>query len=465
MQTSFSDTLTDADVKRHISHQVDVPAGCTELTIQLNFEPAAVDNIRNMLTLTLFDPTGFRGAGHRGGNEHIVEIRSDFATPGYTSGPLPSGQWTVQIDTHMILPREPCRYELSVTIKQGGPTTDVTQVSPSLPQFEAVANPNPGWYRGDLHSHTIHSDASWDVPDLVAAAKAQGLDFIALTDHNTVSPLAEMERFTIDNFLTMGGQELTTFWGHAVCLGAHQWLDWRLTQDGNGMAAIAHSLYANGQIYVVAHPKDIGDPYCTGCRWVYPGMMPGPARFVEVWNGSWIGERELNRTKNEDGLALWYQWLNQGHRLVATAGSDVHGPKGYANGPGFNSVYADELSERGILQALTKGHLYLSSGPTLHLTAEDANGTQGMMGDTLGVNESTSEVKLQASWGDAPKDASVRLIANGAVHEEVMADVVGSHDWAIAALPDSWCLVELRAANGNMLALTNPIFFEQAVNY
>jgi len=462
MQTIFSDTLTDVDIKRHIPHHVDVPTNCTQLTIQLNFEPAAIDNIRNMLTLTLFDPTGFRGAGHRGGNNHLVEIRPTSATPGYRPGLLPAGQWIVQIDTHMILPGEPCRYTLSVTaerghVEMGNVELDEMPTTPSNPRFEAVANPNSGWYRGDLHAHTIHSDASWDVADLVAAAKAKELDFIALTDHNTVSPLAEMAGFTSDNFLTMGGQELTTFWGHAVCLGVHQWLDWRLTQDGDGMAAIANTLYANDQIYIVAHPKNVGDPYCTGCRWVYPGMMPGPARFVEVWNGAWIGG-ERSHNKNEEGLALWYQWLNQGHKLVATAGSDVHGPKGYASNPGFNTVYAEALSQQAILQGLAQGHLYLSSGPSLHFTAEEANGTQVMMGDTLAVDESTTEIVLQSRWDGAPTGASIRLIVDGKVHEEVQVDEAGLLDWVVAPQQAGWCLVELRAINGDMLALSNPIW-------
>ena len=44
------------------------------------------------------------------------------------------------------------------------------------------------WYRGELHSHTHHSDASWPVQDLVNAARQKGLDFITLTEHNTISP-------------------------------------------------------------------------------------------------------------------------------------------------------------------------------------------------------------------------------------------------------------------------------------
>ncbi len=462
MQANFSDTLTAANVKHHIPHQFDVPVNCTQLTINLHFEPAQVDGIRNMLTLTLFDPSGFRGAGHRGGNTHVVEIRRDSATPGYRPGPLPAGQWTVQIDTHMVLAGAECHYKLEVTAETDNTSSSsIIANASSVPPFDYVANPNAGWYRGDLHSHTIHSDASWDVPDLVAAARAKGLDFIALTDHNTVSSLAEMASYSTDNFLTLGGQELTTFWGHAVCLGSHDWLDWRVTRDGDEMADIASQLYANEQVYIIAHPKDIGDPYCTGCRWVYPNMMPGTARLVEVWNGAWVGGHELNRDKNVDGLALWYEWLNQGHRLVATAGSDVHGPAGYANAPGFNTIYADELSEKGILRALMAGHSYLSSGPKMTFIAHNANGTRVMMGDTLTVADRSESVRLATEWEGAPTGATIRLIANGKPLEELGISEVGTLGWTISTQQIRWSLLELRAANGDMLALTNPIFFRE----
>jgi hypothetical protein len=56
---------------------------------------------------------------------------------------------------------------------------------------------SPGWYRGDLHMHTAHSDgqcnsqAGKKVPCPVfltlQSAATRGLDFIAVTDHNTTS--------------------------------------------------------------------------------------------------------------------------------------------------------------------------------------------------------------------------------------------------------------------------------------
>ncbi len=463
MNIIFSDTLTSADVKRHIPHHFDLPPGCTRLTIRLAFEPAMVGDIRNLLTLTLFDPTGFRGAGHRGGTEHTVEIDAGNAAPGYAPGPLTAGPWTVQIDTHMILPGEPCHYQLDISAEVASDSSEQDlpgTLATAVPGFTHVANPNPGWYRGDLHAHTIHSDADWDVADLVAAARDQGLDFVTLTDHNTVSGLVEMQSYAADGFLTMGGIELTTFWGHAVCLGVHEWVDWRVTRDGPEMAAIAERLNNNDHIYIIAHPQDRGDPYCTGCRWVYPGMMPGPARLIEVWNESWAGKDEEHSGKNPGGLALWYEWLNRGLRMVATAGSDVHRPAGYGNSPGFNVVYAEELSERGILRALAQGHLYLSSGPTLDFTARGTSGAQAMMGDVLTLDRQIASVYLVATWSNAPAGGRIRLVADGEVLESLTIDDAGTLGWTISTQQIDWCTLEMRDGDENMLALTNPIFFE-----
>jgi hypothetical protein len=109
MPIHFSDTLTATKVKRHIPHTFHVPQGCQRLHIHFHYEPPRVDKLRNMITLTLFDPNGFRGAGHRHGNTHEIMLAGATATPGYYPGPLPAGEWTVQLDTHMILswPRLP----------------------------------------------------------------------------------------------------------------------------------------------------------------------------------------------------------------------------------------------------------------------------------------------------------------------------------------------------------------------
>ena len=83
--------------------------------------------------------------------------------------------------------------------------------------------------------------------ELVEAARAAGLDFIFLTDHNTTSGLPEMDASTTPELLAAGGVELTTFWGHALCLGAREWVDWRIRPGSGEMARIAAAAYASDQ--------------------------------------------------------------------------------------------------------------------------------------------------------------------------------------------------------------------------
>ena len=178
MKHQFSGALTTDQMKQHLSHTFEMPPQAVQVNIRLKATEGAIDGLSNMLTLTIFDANGFRGAGHRGGQLHEVTISQTQATAGYIAGPLSVGTWNIQIDTHRILAESVCEYQLDIEIVLGDQAVPST-ISPSdTPDFSFVANPNPGWYRGDFHSHTIHSDASWDVPDLVAAAREYNLDFI-----------------------------------------------------------------------------------------------------------------------------------------------------------------------------------------------------------------------------------------------------------------------------------------------
>ena len=94
--------------------------------------------------------------------------------------------------------------------------------------------------------------------------------------------------------------------------------------------------------------------------------------------------------------------------LVATAGTDTHSSKDYAERPGFNVIYAETLSEAALLQAIKLGHLYLSSGPRLVLSAHNEAGQTWMMGDQV-----DQSVTLVAEWSESPADGLLRVLANG----------------------------------------------------
>lgn len=79
------------------------------------------------------------------------------------------------------------------------------------------------WFRGDLHIHTVLSacaDLSMGPRDIVASALAKGLDFIAVTDHNSAANVAAVYNAAKGTSLTViPGIEVSTREEiHMVCL-------------------------------------------------------------------------------------------------------------------------------------------------------------------------------------------------------------------------------------------------------
>jgi len=460
LRETVSHTLTDADTKQNIPFTFFVPSHTTKLRISLSFSPWKVDNHRNMLTLTIFDPHGWRGAGPRQGARHEVILNRAFATPGYLAGEILAGEWTVFVDTHMIMPGVPVPIEIEVVGMD-----DMEAAQPHSFGNEDKGPRGRGWYRGDLHAHTTHSDATWDVAELVAWAKANRLDFCTLTDHNTVAGLPAWDASTGDGLLTISGSEVTTFWGHALALGVRSWVDWHVrpkprTENERTMNQIAQEVHSQGGVFIIAHPRSVGDPDCTGCDWLFESMMPGSAVVVEVWNENWTG----HMAGNEDSLALAFEWLNQGHRLALTSGTDTHGPEHNreAGTVGFDIVYADNLSERDILRAVQQGHLYMSAGPILEWTAS-AHGAHAMMGDVLdvAVNE---PIQVTAAWKNCPPRSRLALVVDGIALETFAVPKDGAHVWGLRRGQAHWALFTVRDEQGVMQALSNPIFFDGRTN-
>ncbi len=438
-------TLTAQDSHRHIAHSFTVPEGVTRIDIDFRYSPKRTERYGNLLTLSLFDPQRERGTGHRGQPSQHVTMSTGTATPGYLPGPIPSGEWTLMVNTNLINAGPPVNYSVNIAIGFE------PQAEPAHWARGATNPRGPGWYRGDLHGHTFHSDGTWDADGLLGFARQHQLDFVTLTDHNTMSGLAQWDSLSSDGLLAMGGYELTTFNGHALALGIRQWIDWRVYPGQRAMAQILGEVEAAGGVFVIAHPACPGDPICTGCCWEYDDVMPGAAGVVEVWNEHWS-----SGSNNEGSLQLWYDWLNQGHRLYATVGTDIHGSPDPALAFAFNVVYAEALSESAILNAIRQGHHYMSSGPQLTFTARNSSGQTAMMGESL----SGEMRELSLRWQACRNGDCVRLILDGQLYEEFNAVAAGEKAWQMVNGHRHWAVVEVRDALDNMRALTNPIFLE-----
>ncbi len=444
MTQTLTGTLTAADHKGHIAIPFDVPAGTTRLVGQFSASPKRTPGslFDNLISLSLFAPNGSRGSRH---NNPVWDfsVTPTHASPGYLPGTIEPGQWSVVMDTFRL--DGPVTWELTMTC-------ETAPFAPHpAPAPGKTAPRGPGWYRGDLHAHTLHSDGSWDIPDLVGWARDCGLDFITLTDHNTPSGHAQVLSLATDDLLTLGGIELTTHYGHALTLGRRDWQEWRTgPATGLTMPGIATQVMAKGALFIIAHPMSEGDPACTGCRWEYDDMRPGPARIVEIWNGGPWSDY------NEEGLALYLDWLTQGHRLVATAGSDVHGPYLRGQPVGFNHVHATALTEAAILEAVSAGRNYLSSGPKLILTAV-WDGGQAMMG-----GDAPKEAEIRAEWSTRDVDLWLEFLgAEGPLARHGLGRN-GAGQAVLRDGPVGFVLATLRDATGRLHAVTNPIFIGSA---
>ncbi len=449
---TFEGVLTLADNARHVPHEFDVPESIGALCIHFEYDPTKPPSggVSHQLSISVYDPAGARGTRHNNADQSVV-LSADYASRGYLPGPIADGRWVVEIDTHRILPPGHVRYRIDVDWGADAPDARV-------PSVAGVGNrekrrSGPDWFRGDLHGHSLHSDAGWSVEEFGSDAERRGLDFAFLTDHNTISGLGELPTSNQGMTRLFAGVELTTYFGHGLVLGTDRHVDWRI-RDGETMAARVAEIQAENMLFVIAHPMARGHPWCTGCNWQYPDVYPGPATHVEVWNRAW------SIPHNEHALQLYYGWLGRGCKVLATCGSDTHGPKG-RDGAGYNVVYAQDLTQGEILTAMEKGQFYLSSGPELEVEAHTDTG------EIFGIGQSApspvAAVSIRARH--TPHGSTLRLLSaspgNGCarlIHETgLKGDAQLELDQADFAW-NSFLIVEIRDAKRQLCALSNPIY-------
>jgi hypothetical protein len=210
-----------------------VPAGVDRLSVALSYTGKADHSV---LDLGVADPQRIRGWS--GGNKDHFTISASDATPSYLPGPVVPGTWKLILGVANVRPGKTVQYRATVTM--------VMANAPSVDSFaDGPLNTSARWYRGDLHMHTRESDGSCtsqsghSVPCpvfvTVQAAITRGLDFIAITDHNTTAQYnAERElQGYFDKLLLIPGREITTYRGHTNVYGTTRA---RLPSGGCGQA-------------------------------------------------------------------------------------------------------------------------------------------------------------------------------------------------------------------------------------
>ncbi len=377
--------ITHAQNQTYVRVPFAVPSGVFRLTVTFGYTGKEQGT---RLDLGIFDPNRFRGAS--GGNKSTFTISETDATPSYLPGPIPAGQWYLLIAVPNIRPDVVSHYTADVWF----------ETKPEIQSFtDGPLRNGPAWFRGDLHMHTGHSDGtcpsetgkSVPCPVFVTAEAAmrRGLDFIAITDHNTISQydaIRELQPY-FDTLLFIPGREITTFWGHANAYGITRFVDYRVGAPGvPDINTVAREVNRLGGMISINHPNDPTGEDCLGCGWT-----PNPPADLHLFSAIEAVNGGALRGPYS-GVSFWEKQLENGYRIPAIGGSDNHHPAWPIDHPDSvglptTVVYAQNLSVPAILDGIRAGHVFIdltgSRNRMLEMTAAVPGQPAAMMGDTL----------------------------------------------------------------------------------
>lgn len=460
-------TVRYADYHRLMSIPFNVPPGTVRISVQLSYTG---QDRHTALDVGLWGPEGFRGWS--GGDKDSFTLSVSDATPSYLSGPLSPGKWDLVLGVPNIRPGVVSEFVANVYFDRS------VSSDASDPLLQLSLRSQPGWYRGDLHMHTAHSDGSClsqsgqKVPcplfRTVESAITRGLDFIAITDHNTESQYNDERELQpwFDKILLMPGREITTYQGHANLLGTTRNIDFRIGMpEVPSLNAILHQIQSLGAAISINHPSVQSGEICMGCGW----LPESPVDYrliqaVEVVNGPDAdGERS--------GVAFWERLLNKGFRLTAIGGSDNHDADIPVPGPrsiGYPTtvIYARELSTPAILDGIKAGHVFVDTEGTRNRMLEYSAVTDGRsaaMGDTLLVTKS-NPIRILAHVKGA-EGAHIVVIADGVELQTGQKTGIHSDDAQLALDFDGnqvrkWIRLDVCNAEGHRLLIGNPVYLQ-----
>jgi hypothetical protein len=457
-------TITYANRQSYVEVPFEVPKGVTRVTVEFSYTER---DKHTTIDLGMFDSQRFRGWS--GGNKPTFTLSATDATPSYLLGPIVPGRWRLILGVPNIREGVRSQYEAKIHLSHAGDRPEVSTFS------DAPLRPGPAWYRGDLHMHDAHSDGSClsqsgkKVPcplyKTVETAADRGLDFIAISDHNTISQYNDMRELQpyFDHLLLIPAREITTFEGHANVYGPTDFIDFRLTSphvpDFNHLLDEVQRLHG---ILSINHPGIPSGESCMGCGWTVPNTDFSRITAIEVINGGTAGGPH-------SGIPLWQQQLNKGLRLTALGGSDNHDADLKAQtysaiGHPTTVIYATNLSENAILDAIRAGHVFVdaegSKDRAIDFTAK-SDTTTAMMGDDIQAPAGQQihlTLKMTALTGD-----HAEIIVDG--QPTTLLDASAANQNTETKNFDyrsdgkrHWLRANIRSQSGALLIVGNPIY-------
>ncbi|MFZ5815095.1 MAG: CehA/McbA family metallohydrolase [Bacillota bacterium] len=190
---------------------------------------------------------------------------------------------------------------------------------------------------GVIHCHSTYSDGMEPVSVIAEAANQAGLDFLLMTDHDTLAPLHELGEQWVERTLLLFGVEITPRHNHYLAYGVTQSISPHLPP-----ALYTAAVAEQGGIGFLAHPVERGSSPLGQNSYTWEDWSVTAYTGIEIWNyfSQWIGAcssrlatartlidwRSAVRAPYPETLARWDQ-LGLQRRVVGIGGMDAHGIK------------------------------------------------------------------------------------------------------------------------------------------
>ena len=231
---------------------------------------------------------------------------------------------------------------------------------------DAFTAPGRFW-RGNLHTHSTRSDGVLEPAEVVRRYRAEGYDFLALTDHFIgiyKYPITDTTGFRDAGFTTILGAELHSgamqngeLW-HILAVGLPADFapgnapHFRPVEGQETGPEIAARAVAAGAFVAVAHPQ-------------WSGLTLADARSIEAAHAVEIYNHGCAEgCDRADGFSIADLLLTEGRRLSLIATDDAHFSEPDHFG-GWVMVKAVENTPEALLAALKAGQFYSSQGPEI----------------------------------------------------------------------------------------------------
>ncbi len=309
-------------------------------------------------------------------------------------------------------------------------------------------------YLGALHMHSIYSDGSGKVEDIAAFADEVGLDFIVLTDHNTLRALKEGYEKWYGRTLLLVGCEINDKENknHYLALNINETYSTRISAK-----EYVRKIKEAGGIGFLAHPHEKRTHMAEHPPYPWTEWDTRDFTGIEIWNhmSEWMENlTEENKYKAflhplktieappAETLKVWDD-LNQERKVVGIGGIDAHAHKynilGFLEVEVFpykvlfksirthiltdkkikkdNSTTGIEAAKKIIYKALREGRCFIAND--YHADSKgfefyaEAGEEKYCMGESPGF---TNDIKLIVKL---PVDkAEIRIIRNGRLYNK-----------------------------------------------